>query len=1465
MADSLFDNRYRYDYIYPRGRSGETLRGVDIQNGDRPVVIKRPAPNDAPPIRAGQEVSIVNEREALSRLAGHPVLTELVDTGQFFVGGMPHQYIVMERAEGMIIAEEVARLASTNERLPELEMLVIVDKLMDLLQEAHNQDIVYNDVDAKHLFWNRDTYNLKVIDWGNAVFLAGDDVTPQGISRQTDVYQVGELLFFIVSGGRRVEVPRDADENFTLNFYADDERVSDRLKQIISKAVHPNLRLRYDSMKALNNDLARYRAPIERERNTIVGRVTERLRTSNLSRNELMTLQTQIEPALKQSPGFPPAVATYNDINNRLRDLAVSADLDAVRIYMENSNWSRAADLLSELRERAGTQTEGIVRLLLDSCILLMDSQLTGVPRAILEAINYIFESQPGKAAHALLLNDPGDDDARIVQWRIAERISSHFPDVLLLRPNLYRLDNAVRQLAADGIPVKEPRAILSQINKTLDDTARMDSPSAGLLRDKYREVVDNITSLNTILQTLSLQHEFSERRLPLNALTRALNAAMALADNMHVIGKQAAASPRDALSALDSNRAIDPPNPIWNQIEDLLSHLYEILQSCQTYVPSADGSDLEMWLSTKQSELTPFTEQLFDEMLVEMIEGVQFADKAWARYRDVVILGDKNTAINVLHDASEAVTTISPTLSGWFNQLRSVINGAQYIERHSVPGLLGRTLADGWSAFDKGQLADAERLGQQALEIARSENEQFASNRLWRVSRFLREWIERNGVYSESRTQNTLNDIEKLYTDTEKTTLDAFAAQMPSNETYLKAMGQGLVRVFAMTSTAALRLMFTQYVLLGVLDAHGSRMSDADFWRTASLRTLGDPAEKHIAIRTLDDFMTRRRDLLDAQNTFAVINGKHAIPNLDANRRKLEDNPQARLLTGGTQSLRDLETAIRDWADGEFRTAGNRIEQAIRNLTECENNASITLTNYRAWLMELQASVVELVVQKRAMLQAIDRRPDEPDPSIRQAIHLQAQVTQELLGEEFSATLVGWRDTYEDFHEIFTSNMRRSHKLEEMNELFKAMFIDRHPAYPLYRHWYDVVDSSPEFPAPDPNAPPPEVTEEETSLADEPEDIIPEKYWVDPEKDSSGGRSRWLLIGGGVVIVVVAILALIALSSGGDDPNTIAGVDLTLTDTPSADQIASMTARAIPTETIDPTDIPTLSATQIEGTALAIIDLSAEPTVGGDFETPTRLPSETATPEISDTPTQTETPEPTNTPTLTRTPTATRTPTITHTPSNTPTPTNTPTATLPAEGIRGSQDLLALYRAELDDPFWNRALFILQDETWRLGVGTETEGETIYFFPPTAVLNERYGNNAPTRITRLEAELTLRTFNPAIVSNEEVYFGIMLQSTTDGNNAGIQVQAVQSTVINLAQVSNNDVNFISQRSVNAVIARLRLDRDPVTGSVTVFFNDSQIGDSISFLNPNASVVPVIFVKDGGVIVGVSSWRVTLG
>ena len=63
---------------------------------------------------------------------------------------------------------------------------------------------------------------------------------------------------------------------------------------------------------------------------------------------------------------------------------------------------------------------------------------------------------------------------------------------------------------------------------------------------------------------------------------------------------------------------------------------------------------------------------------------------------------------------------------------------------------------------------------------------------------------------------------------------------------------------------------------------------------------------------------------------------------------------------------------------------------------------------------------------------------------------------------------------------------------------------------------------------------------------------------------------------------------------------------------------------------------------------------------------------------------------------------------------------------------------------------------------------------------------------------------------------------------------------------------------------MNAVIARLRLDLDTANGFAYAYYNDAQIGAGIPFNAPDDQVLPGIFVKDGGVIVGVSAWRITL-
>ena len=323
-------------------------------------------------------------------------------------------------------------------------------------------------------------------------------------------------------------------------------------------------------------------------------------------------------------------------------------------------------------------------------------------------------------------------------------------------------------------------------------------------------------------------------------------------------------------------------------------------------------------------------------------------------------------------------------------------------------------------------------------------------------------------------------------------------------------------------------------------------------------------------------------------------------------------------------------------------------------------------------------------------------------------------------------------------------------------------------------------------------------------------------------------------------------------------------------------------------------TNAPTAPTEQaLQATFAAWLTDTPIPTVT-TVSTDTPIPTDTDTPVPTDTaePTETSTPEPTDTPI----PTATNTPEPTDTPiptdTNTPAPTDTPdqadidaaviatfeawltgtakagspsaTPALPPEGLKGEQNLLDLYGSSLTTPFWNEQQFRPLDGSWRVGISSETEGDTIRVFPPADLLESKYGNSAPGRVSRVEADLTLRSFNPAVVSGDDVYFGIILQSQSGDKSAGIQVQAVGPNVINLARVQDGETNFVSQRSVNAVIVRLRLEFDRENDVVFAYYNDSQIGSAVPLDAPDGQVLPVIFAKDGGVIIGVSSWRITL-
>lgn len=178
----------------------------------------------------------------------------------------------------------------------------------------------------------------------------------------------------------------------------------------------------------------------------------------------------------------------------------------------------------------------------------------------------------------------------------------------------------------------------------------------------------------------------------------------------------------------------------------------------------------------------------------------------------------------------------------------------------------------------------------------------------------------------------------------------------------------------------------------------------------------------------------------------------------------------------------------------------------------------------------------------------------------------------------------------------------------------------------------------------------------------------------------------------------------------------------------------------------------------------------------------------------------------------------------------------------------------------------WNSEQFAPgeEDGVWRLGVGSLTEGGTIFIAPPTDVFESTYGNDPANRITVAEAELSLIVYNPPLLAEDGVYFGLLLQSADDPTiSAGLQINKVNLSSIRLSQRTGETLENISQRSDDARNLRIRLERNPDAGTITVYVDNQQLGNPIPFAG-DEPVIPVLYVRQGGVIVHVLNWTVTL-
>jgi hypothetical protein len=1406
-TESLFDNRYRYDYIYPRGRSGETLRAYDTQDQDRPVVIKRPAPQDAPPMRAGQEISIRNEKQALERLAGHPALAELRGSGTFRVGGQIHEYIVIDLARGEIVENMVLALAQQGQYLPELETLIVIDHLLDLLAHAHDKQVIYNDVDAKHLFWDRETYHLKVIDWGNAVFLDEPGTLPP-VTRTTDVYQVGELLYFILMGGNRLSVEVEDGDTFFVNFGADAERIPARMQTILTRAVHPDPKRRYATIRELRQALSEYRLPLEKTRDEIVARVRKRIRPT-ASQEELEELNEALNAALTMDPGHPDIRAAVNEISFFLRQIRIQADLDAIRIYIESGNWTRAHALLHDLLPHADSVNQPLIRFLITATALLENLHITPPPAGFASALDALFHGHAPDAGRLLLVTPEARTAARSTQWRLAEQLAVHLADVTLLRPHLF-----VLRLDLENAPAA--RSALEWLDEIDAELARAPRPGLTGLQVIYQQV-------NTLLGRLELALESVEpdtQEALLASVIRARRASHDVITRLEEVGRYVYGEPARASELLQRAALIDPTSPHFDALHDYFDEVHQTVQALGTFKPRSDGTNLSTWFADVQDFIKPYLDDLADPRFQAAAAAVRKASEGWTTIINYLALGRRQPTIQLLRDTAETIRPFNEAIAAWLGNLANQIPDAAFVEKLSPNEALAEALIDGWKAWGRGDMLHAAQLGQQAHTLAATDGERLAANRLRRLSELLDGWLAENGPQDAARTDRTETEVIAVLLTDEERERRTFAEQMPNTTTYLRAMGRGIVAYMRQSSSAGWRALYLHYVLRGNLSLLDNNLDDAEFWRNVAEKSF-ETARTHRAFQVLDRALTGRRLVQNAQRALNAVAGPG---DLEGVRQALNAPLAGELLSGAEQGVLLINDALRDWSDGDFYAARQSLDAALEQINRAVELAQLQIEPFINWLTNLRDTAAELQQARLQIEQGANTTREGPDPVLADAHEQIVAATLRILGPDYAHQVRQWDDMYRAVLDTYTTQrLDRRAKLAAFSRHFASLFITRHPAYPLFRHWEAVIEQLP-----------PDDTEDSVIPLEEPAHAETPAYFEgehepEPAAPARGGDLPWNWIIAAALVLLIAVVGMGVLRALND--NGGAADDEPRSRSTAVIVPPAITLTATPQITITPTEAVALVIETPTDTAPA---LSPVPTMALPSPAPTDLSSATPTENIP----------PTLTPTLFVTSTLI--------PSDTPAPTAPPTATGP--------DMLAALTALPVSirPGPVGALTPGQAEEWLLSTAAGDLSPLVIEFSPE-LLNEMFQPGASGNFRRADATLELFQYDQVSLERGEIAFGLGVRNR-DGQQTIGQVQFNDIDFVSVGLNQNGQFRSPTQFPQQSPRMTLSIQRTNAN-TLSFFVDDKLLGDSVFIFPQGEPITLILYVTGRDVVVKLSAFE----
>ncbi|MEM9302292.1 MAG: serine/threonine-protein kinase, partial [Pseudomonadota bacterium] len=236
--------------------------------------------NVDPDARSQQRLRL--ERQILADLS-HPNIARLIDGG---VAPDGRPYLVMERIDGLPIDRFCARNG-----LDLVERIKLFTQVVRALEHAHASAVIHRDIKPSNILVTA-SGTAKLLDFGIAktvdeatqeterlltlTFASPEQLDGERITVATDIYQLGIVLYLLVTGSNPFGEPTDPQRQVVLAVTTSaPERPSQRLQRIgkgrearrvrgdldaiILKCLRRDPDERYESARALLNDLKAFR------------------------------------------------------------------------------------------------------------------------------------------------------------------------------------------------------------------------------------------------------------------------------------------------------------------------------------------------------------------------------------------------------------------------------------------------------------------------------------------------------------------------------------------------------------------------------------------------------------------------------------------------------------------------------------------------------------------------------------------------------------------------------------------------------------------------------------------------------------------------------------------------------------------------------------------------------------------------------------------------------------------------------------------------------------------------------------------------------------------------------------------------------------------------------------------------------------------------------------------------------